>query len=223
MPTANQIRRWNIEANEAAQLERYRAAESFQPTRPPPPIPKIPDDPQVEEEISRFSDSDDDRTLKRALSFTRGASKRYAKQPAASLNCVKEMPSTELLDQLAKDSKIDQSNRILLRSGSAAAATALAAAEKEKPQPFPQHRQSSWESDEVTLPVSKKKYEDLKRRGLVPVWRLMDENRGRSRQGSFLKAGTLRKAKDLKKKPQRSNTIADPELMRPRRGGTQFF
>ena len=217
------MRRANIENHEAEQLERLRAVDSFQSTRSPPPVPAGYHFSQ--EEISRFSDSDEDSpSLARAFSFARGARRRHAKAPNASLNCVRLMPSTDILNHITKDQENDEPKPTLARSVTNAAAQALAASESLKSPTLPRFQRSSSEIKEKKEPEDKQRYEDLKRRGMVPPWKLMRENRTKSREGSFLTAGTLRKSKeDRKTKPKRSNTVADPETVRSKRQGTIFF
>jgi hypothetical protein len=223
MVTQEQLRRLKIESSEATQLERLRAPESFHPTRRPPPIPSSPGFRTSHEGLSRFSDSDED-ALERAFSFTRGASKRYVRHPTASLNCVGGMLSTEVLDHFATERESESPNRMGSRSASAAAASALAS---ESVRQSPTHQLHTYPSEarEYVTPLSKERYNDLKRRGLVPVWKMIKENRKKSTQNTFLKEGTLRRpAGDKKvKKPNRSNTVADPEAVRSKREGTIFF
>ena len=196
MPTVEQLRRANIEHYEAEQLERLRAAESFQPTRPAPPIPGSHDDYLVEEEMSRFSDTDDESpSTSRVFSFARGASKRHVKNANGSLNRVRSIPSTDILDHLRRSQQKLESRPMLSRSVTIAAARALFASETLK-SPSAPHFHHTWSDiTEHASPEDKERYENFKHRGMVPPWKLMHENRKKSRQGSFAESGTLRTRK----------------------------
>jgi hypothetical protein len=48
-------------------------------------------------------------------------------------------------------------------------------------------------------PMLVEEFKHRKKRGEVPPWRLMVENRKKSREGNFLRNGTLRRVTDEKK------------------------
>lgn len=197
MPTVEQLRRANIETHEAAQLERLRAAESFQPSRPAPPIPGSHDNYLVYEEMSRFSDTDEDSpSLSRAFSFARGASKRHVKNANGPLNRVRLKPSTDMLDHISHNQQIAESRPMLSGSVTIAAARALFASETLK-SPSAPHCYHPWSdiTEDADL-EDKKRYENFKRQGMIPPWKLMHENRKKSRQGSFVESGTLKPRKN---------------------------
>ena len=193
MPTEEQIRRLNIDSHEAAQLQRLEAIDTFQPTRPPPPIPV---DHARHENVSRFSDSDGDvPVLDRAFSFARGyPSKRHAKGRKASLNGLRVMKPTDVLHHISEESKDGESKPKVSRSVSAAAARALAASERLKSPRRQRICQSPSAHVQDTPFELDEQYEEMKLRGLVPPWKIMRENREKSREGKFLSSGTLRKS-----------------------------
>ena len=197
MPTVEQLRRANIETYEAAQLERLRAAESFQPARPLPPIPISHDDCRVHEEMSHFSDTDEDsQSLSRAFRLARTASKRHVKIANGSLGRVRLMPSTEIIDNTRCNQQRADPRPMLSRSGTMAVARALFASETLK-SPSSPHFYLPW--SDVTRDVNledKEKYEKFKHGGMIPPWKLMHENRKKSRQGSFVKSCTLKTRKN---------------------------
>ena len=193
MPTVEQLRRANIENYEAAQLERLRVAESFFPTRPAPPVPGSRNDYIVPGDISQFSDSDDDGpSLGRAFSFARGASKRNVKPANASQNRVRRMPSTEILDHISKGQQRDESRPVPSRSVNIAATRALFASDMLKSPSSLRFCHRSSDIAASTNTEDRETYENFKGQGLVPPWKLMHENRKKSRQGSFVEGGTLR-------------------------------
>ena len=133
------------------------------------------------------------------------------------------MQSTDILRRISEKPEEGESKPNVSRSASAAAARALGASERlTSPQP---HR--FWQSppvhEEDALLVVDEKYEEFKLRGLLPPWKIMRENRKKSREGRFLSGATLRKTKDEKKKPKRSNTVADTEAAQAKRDGATFL
>ncbi len=199
MPTEEQLRRANIENHEAARLERLRASKSFQPTRPAPPVPVIRDSYFVDGDFSRFSDTDNDSpSIGRAFNFTRGASKRHARNANQSLNRVRPLPSMEILDHISQDQMRTELKPSLSRSVTLAAARALFASDTLKTPSTPPCRYPLSDVAEGAHPEDIEKYDNCKRRGMITPSKLMHENRKKSRQRSFLRSGTLRIPKDNK-------------------------
>lgn len=223
MPTKENIRPVNNDSQHA-QLERLRASESFIPTRSPPPTPVSLTNNVTVEEISYFSDSDGELSpFERVFSFKRGTTRRYVKSPNPGLNCVHENWSTESLEQVPEDQEATPPSRLISRSVTIAAARALAASERIRASPtWPQSHPLVKETEQ-TQKMPRKDHKEKVQRGISTPLSFMMGNRMRSRQGSFLKAGTVRKPKQDKKKPQRSHTVADPEVLRLRRQGGIFF
>ena len=221
MPTEEQIRQLNIDSHEAAQLQRLEATDTFQPTRSPPPIPI---DHARYEEVSRFSDSEDNAPdLERAFSFAQGSSKRHRRGRKASLNGLRILPSTDIIQHISEEPEDGEPKPKVSRSVSAAAAKAVAASERSKTSRMHRFWQSPSTHGEDTAFEIDDRYEEMKLRGLVPPWKLLRENRKKSREGKFLSAGTLRKSKQDEREPKRSNTVADPEAAHAKRERAIFF
>jgi hypothetical protein len=199
MGTEERRRRQIIEEQEAARIDKFMSAGSFQPTRPAPLVPFSQPEIEDQEETSRFSDSDSaarPSRLSRLFSFKRGKSRRFGR--TRTLPIIEE-PSEDYFGQSSNIKRLEQ------KGAAAAASSAFATSNSMRRLPENWPRRIELESDMMSSGTTE--WECSKQKGLIPPWRLMSENRRKSIQGSFLKAGTLRKIIEGGKRPKRRFTL----------------
>jgi hypothetical protein len=190
--------------NNHGQLELLIAANSFQPVRSPPPTPSNLANALANEERSYFSDSSDSNNSgpfsPRRLKFRRGSSKKAKNSPNLGLvNFTNDLTSVDSIDIAMgnADSKPLKQPRLPY------VATPVSTRAPRPPKTI--LKSSTWpqtpspRDHEFMKPMLVEEFEHRRKRGEVPPWRLMVANRKKSREGKFLRNGTLRRVTDEQK------------------------